>query len=100
MTTTEKQIKDAVVFLSRMQPHLIDGMTFEAAGRAVLADDAKLVAVATSDTEQGTLIRKEIAKQVFRKANAIVFKNKQAEQLAEKDRVCRLSIAHAQLVEN
>lgn len=39
---TETQIKDGADFIARMVPYLVEGMTFEQAGKAVLQRDEEL----------------------------------------------------------
>ena len=83
MTDAEK------TFALRMLPHLAAGMSFEAAGRAVLEDDARLVAAAlatdhnysvqtydgakpcsTGPGRRGAVIRSELASAVYGRLRA------------------------------
>lgn len=59
MTPAEK------TFLNRMVPHMMAGLSFEDAGRAVLADDERIWLAATEQTEAGQGIRTAITKLVY-----------------------------------
>lgn len=48
---TETQIKDGAAFMARMVPFLVEGMTFEQAGRAVIKRDEELFEAAQSNQD-------------------------------------------------
>jgi hypothetical protein len=58
------------IFLARMVPHMLTGMSIGEAGRAVLADDERLWIAATEQSEQGEAIRDDLARQVYEGACA------------------------------
>lgn len=65
MTAAEK------TFLNRMVPHMMAGLSFEEAGRAVLANDERLWLAATAKDDIGEAIRTSMAKLVHANINAV-----------------------------
>jgi len=62
---TEHLTQDEARFIARMMPHLITGLSFEAAAQAVLRRDMELMALALSDTEEGAGIRIALAEDIY-----------------------------------
>lgn len=62
---TQADVEKAATMLARMMPHMMAGMTFEQAGQAVLMRDNELFAVIKGRTEEGAMIRQELATQVY-----------------------------------
>jgi hypothetical protein len=86
-TATQKDIEAAAQFLLRMMPAMLNGVSFEEAGLAVLRRDQKLIEIATGETEEGSFIRKHLAQKVFDEINDInkqVFAERQAQSAKEK----------------
>lgn len=53
------------IFVARMLPHLLNGVSIEAAGRAVLKEDEDLHRQAMSKNEVGEEIRSALCTQVY-----------------------------------
>lgn len=56
---------DVQKFLLRMMPHMLNGLNFEEAGRAVLADDERIYNAIKNNDEQSEFIKKELAAEVY-----------------------------------
>lgn len=61
----QRSIAEGSVFLQRMMPHLLRGMAFEDAGKAVLNRDRELAQIAMEESEAGQTLRAELARQVY-----------------------------------
>jgi len=61
---TEKELNDAKIFVARMIPHLLDGMDFEEAGRAVLERDRTIINT-LNNKEIKSLMGKMLADRVY-----------------------------------
>jgi hypothetical protein len=59
MTQAEK------TFLNRMVPHMMAGLSFEEAGRAVLADDERIWLATMAQDDTGLAIRQNITTLVY-----------------------------------
>ena len=57
--------KAELAFFNRMIPFIIEGKSFEEAGRAVLDRDIGLFAAAVSESATGEAIRKGLAAEVY-----------------------------------
>lgn len=64
-TVNQAEIQQAAIFMIRMLPFLMTGQSFEDAGKSVLSRDNKLMQIATSQTEEGEFIRKQMAADVY-----------------------------------
>ena len=53
------------MFLARLMPYVMQGLTIEQAGLKVLARDKELFAEITEQTEQAAAIKQELCKQVY-----------------------------------
>ena len=60
-----QQQQDDVIFLKRMAPHLAKGLSFEDAGRAVLADDQRILATLRANPALFDEIAERMARKVW-----------------------------------
>ncbi|HHG6004069.1 TPA: hypothetical protein ACPWS4_003963 [Pseudomonas aeruginosa] len=86
--TTEyapEQIEAAAVFLARMQPYLLQGMTFEQAGQAVLKRDREIVQIVVSDPERMREMSDMIAQRIYEPCK-VAYAEAQRAKVASEDR--------------
>lgn len=62
---TQTDIEKAATLMARMMPLMMQGMTFEQAGEAVLERNYELLKAAKSKTGEGAMIRRELATVVY-----------------------------------
>jgi hypothetical protein len=70
--SNQSEMEEAVTFMARLIPFMVDGKSFEEAGRAVLEQDRKLMEIATSNSDEGDHIRKELAAEVYSQVRSTV----------------------------
>jgi hypothetical protein len=61
----KQEIEQAAKFLARMNTYILNGMSFEEAGKKVLSDDKRLSEIVLNGSELGNTIKKEIMQQVY-----------------------------------
>lgn len=79
------QIAAAAVFMARMQPFLLQGMTFKQAGQAVLKRDREIVQFVVSNPEHKRELSDMIAKRIYEPCKAAAAEAQRA-RVADEDR--------------
>ena len=82
---TPSQIEAAAVFMARMQPFMLQGMTFEAAGQAVLERDREIVEFVVGHPECTGQLSDVLARRVYSSCKATAA-TRQLAQVAAQDR--------------